>query len=105
MSVIIMFNIMSLLLHTLNPMICRLFNAVGKKCFWLITKSVMHRFYHINIIICKLTTSCSLHEGFKWMEIRRGQVCSVGRILKNFLIQFLNGVDGEVCCKRACIAV
>jgi len=39
------------------------------------------------------------------MEIRRGQVCSVGRILKNFLIQFLNGVDVEVCCKRACIAM
>jgi hypothetical protein len=39
------------------------------------------------------------------MEIRRYQFCIVGRALENFPIQYLNGVDGEVCCMRACIVV
>jgi hypothetical protein len=67
-----------------------LFNAIGKKeGFSLVTKSLMHRFFHL-LVICKLTT--------KRMEIGGGQVWAVGRVLKNLI-----GVDGEVCRMRACL--
>jgi hypothetical protein len=55
----------------------------------------MHRFFHL--VICKLNT--------KPVEIGRGQVWAVGRVLKNFPIQYLIGVDGEVCRMRAYLVV
>jgi hypothetical protein len=53
----------------------------------------MHRFFHL-VIICKSTTSQSVLEGLKQMEIRRLQVWAVGCVFEYFLIQLLKGVDG-----------
>jgi len=100
----LLFNIISLLLDTFSPAICKLLNAVGKESLWLTAKPVMHRLFHL-IISCKSTTSYSILEGSKQMEIWRGQVWAVGRVLENFPFQLPNGVDGEVCCMRACIVV
>ena len=67
----LLFNIISLLLDTFSPAICKLLNAVGKESLWLRAKPVMHRLFHL-IISRKLTTSngeaiqnatlCSLHQ-------------------------------------------
>jgi hypothetical protein len=48
-------NILSFLLDTLSPTICKLFHVIRKKGSWLIMKWVRHCFLHL--IICKLTTS------------------------------------------------
>ena len=60
----LLFNIISLLLDTFSPAICKLLNAVGEESLWLTAKPVMHRLFHL-IINCKSTTSESVLEGCK----------------------------------------
>jgi hypothetical protein len=57
-STVIIFNILSFLLKTLSPTICKLFHVIRKKDFWLITKWFMHCF--LQLIICELTTTYSI---------------------------------------------
>jgi hypothetical protein len=64
----------------------------------------MYHFFH-PVITCKSTTSQSVLEGSKQMEIGRRQVWAVGWVLKNFTIQLLKGVDGVGCHMRARIVV
>ena len=52
----LLLNIISLLLDTFSPAICKLLNAVGKESLWLTAKPVMHRLFHL-IISCKSKTS------------------------------------------------
>lgn len=94
----LIFNVMAFLFDTHSPPITRLFNATKKKGggFSLVTKSLMHSFFHL-VVICNLKT--------KRMEIGRGQVWAVGRVLQNFPIQFLSVVDGEVSRMGACLVV
>jgi len=56
MRTTLLFNIISLLLDTFSPAICKLLNAVGKESLWLTVKPVMHRLFHL-IISCKSMTS------------------------------------------------
>ena len=49
------FNMLSFLLDTLSPTICKLFHVTRRKGFWLIMKWVTHCFLHL--IICKWTPS------------------------------------------------
>jgi len=43
MRTTLLFNIISLLLDTFSPTICKLLNAVGKESLWLTAKPVMHQ--------------------------------------------------------------
>ena len=56
MRTTLLFNIISRLLDTFSPTICKLLNAVGKESLWLTAKPVMHHLFHL-IISCKSTTS------------------------------------------------
>jgi hypothetical protein len=51
-----------------------------KEVLWLIAKLVMHCFFQ-PVNICKSTTSQSVLEGSKQMEIGRHQVWAVGWVL------------------------
>jgi hypothetical protein len=63
----------------------------------------MYHFFHP--VMCKSTTSQSVLEGSKQMEIGRRQVWAVGWVLENFTIQLLKGVDGVGYHMRARIVV
>ena len=52
----LLINIISLLLDTFSPVICKLLNAVGKESLWLTAMPGMHRLFHL-IISFKSTTS------------------------------------------------
>jgi len=67
MRTTLLFNIISLLLDTFSPAICKLLNAVGKESLWLTAKPVMLHLFHL--ISCKSATSYSVLEGSKQMEI------------------------------------
>ena len=51
----LLINIISLLLDTFSPAICKLLNAIGKESLWLTAKPVIHHLFHL-IISCKSTS-------------------------------------------------